>query len=258
MNKALVFAFTAMIGTGLMFLSGCSIRTSDANKPYISREMLDEKADELPKFIQDYFEEKYGQNIKTSIIYQGVAGGTFLGSTEKDELYHHIKLNVYDGDLVSECYANIHGRIIDDSFELYVKNESYYGYAIKERMEDWLSLQIAETSISNYTVNFLTASTNFYPSEYEYETSAEEIIKSVSSIDDATLRPMLKFTITVPKSEYDKHTNIDDEFTEMKSNIENLNGNLEIWLAVYTNEDYEKYKSSPYDNNDAVETIQMY
>lgn len=119
-------------------------------------------------------------------------------------------------------------------------------------------MQIAETSISNYTVNFLTASTNFYPSEYEFETSAEEIIKSVSSIYDATLRPMLKFTITVPKSEYDKHTNIDDEFTEIKSNIENLNGNLEIWLAVYTNEDYERYKSSPYDSNDAVETIQMY
>lgn len=258
MNKAFIFTFIVIIGTGLIFLSGCNIRNSDSNKPYMSREMLDEKADELPKLVQDYFEEKYGENIKTAITYQGVAGGTFLGSTEKDELYHLIKLNVYDENLVCNCYVNVHGRIIDDSFELYVKSESYYGYAIKERMEEWLNLQIAKTNISNYTVNFLTVSTNFYPSEYEYEKSSEEIIRSVSNIEDATLRPTLKFNITVPKSEYDKHTNIENEFTEIKSTIEKLNGKLEIWLTVYTDEDYEKYKNSPYNNNEAVKTIQVY
>lgn len=239
--------------TGTICLTGCRNEVNHT----ISRERLDEKSGELPSVVQSYFEDKYGENIKTSITYQGIAGGTFLGS-KKNELYYHLMVNVVDGESFVDCYVNVYAERIEDNWELYVKEESYYGYIIKERMEAWLENYLKKTNIDTYSVNFFTAVTIFFPAEYEYEKSAEEIIESVGLIKENINRPLLRLCVNIPKSEYESHSNIEDEFIGVKSEINRLQGKLELFLDVYEDENYLELQTESYNHSEPIETIQIY
>ena len=251
MKKFLILLLCVIIGT--ICLTGCRNEVNHT----ISRERLNEKSGEIPSLVQSYFKDKYGENIKTSITYQVVAGGTFLGS-KNNELYYHLKVNVIDGESVLECYVNVYAELVENNWKLYVKEESYYGFIIKERMEAWLEDYLKKTNIDTYSINFFTVYTNVFPAEYEYEKSAEEIIESVGLIKENIDRPLLRLCVCIPKSEYESHSNIEDEFIGVKSEINRLQGKLELFLDVYEDENYSELQTESNNHIKPIETIQIY
>ena len=127
--------------------------------------------------------------------------------------------------------------------ELYVKRESYYGQMIKERMEEWLDGYVSETNIQEYYILYHSTMSNYFPSEYEVTATADEIIKSVSNIEDNKERPSLPLYVLIPESEYEKHSNIENEFGAIRNYLVELKSKIKISVYICSNEEYEKQKA---------------
>lgn len=230
---------------------------SENDRQCIGREMLNEKKNELPTLVQSYFEEKYGEDIKTSITFQNVAGGTFLGSTPEDELYHHLIVNVINDDVISECAVNVHGRIIDEDLELYVKEESYYGQSISKKMIEWMDFYVKQSDLSDYIIEF-TGSTQYFPAECPIDISADEIITLISGNDNISVSQSIYFILKISESEYNKNNDISNDFSNLQSYLKKIDGNITLMLNVYSDEDYKFVKEgvdSTFESVDKIEII---
>lgn len=233
-----------LLFAGILIFTKCS---GSGNSSNVDLESLEDTLDET---VQSYFLEKYDANAE--ITYQHIAGRVFIGGYGSAKLYYLLHINVTKNSETVECVVHVYGRKTDGADELYVKKESYYGYVIKERMEKWLEGYVNKTSIDEYYTLFFTVKTILYPSEYDTNTSADEIIKSVSSIELARERPYLKLYIIIPQSEYEKHSDIQNEFSELESYVNEINAKLDVILIVYSDEDYYSKKSGDDSDFDTI------
>ncbi len=215
--------------------------SAEDNSQGFSRTRLEKLEDTVDTVVGDYFNEKYG--VEATVTYKGVAGGVFLGPDPSSVQYYHVAVNIADGDIENKYFVDLHGREKDGIDELYVKSDAYYGLVIKEKMEKWLDDYVNDTNIDEYCILYNSAETNQFPSEYEVNATAEEIINSVSIIEHNIDRPSLIFCVLIPQSEYAKHINIEDEFMKLKTHVSNINAKIKVNLIVYSDEDYLKRKN---------------
>lgn len=241
LRKALSIAMTGVMVLGLFSFTGCSIFKSTNESQGFSQIRLEKLEDTVDTVVEDYFKEKYG--VEATVTYKNVAGGVFLGPDPSSVQYYLVTVNITDGDIENEYYVEVHGRETEGVDELYVKSEAYYGQVIKEKMEEWLDGYVNDTKISEYYILYKFTTSNQFPGEYEVTATAEEIIKSVSSIEDNKERPSLPLYVFIPKSEYEKHSNIEDEFNVVRNNLVELNSEIKIIVYICSDEEYEKNKT---------------
>ena len=238
--------FKSLIMLGVMFLgmfsfTGCSLFNNNQNPEKFSYTRLEALEDTIEPLVSDYFNEKYG--VEAVVTYKGIAGGVFLGPDPSSVQYYLVTVNIADGGIDNKYYVDVHGREVEGVDELYVKRESYYGQMIKERMEEWLDGYVSETNIQEYYILYHSTMSNYFPSEYEVTATADEIIKSVSSIDDNKERPSLPLYVLIPESEYEKHSNIENEFGAIRNYLVELKSKIKISVYICSNEEYEKQKA---------------
>lgn len=230
LRKSLSKILSAAIVVGLLILTGCSIFKNDNNEPKkLSRPELEKLEEEVDPLVEEYFNDKYG--IKAVVTHKGISGGVFLGKSKG--LYYHVTVNINEEEYFVDVYAN-------DNEELYVKKEAYYSKVIKDRMEEWLNRYVKKTNIEEYYISFLSCSTIYFPSEFDADYSAEEIIKSAGEIEDKKERPQITFDVIIPQSEYEKISDIEREFSELKSDVSLINENMEVCLNVCKDDDYSR------------------
>lgn len=242
MKKSKKFFSELLIGgvlLGLFNLTGCSFFANNKETPQgFSPIRLEKLEDNVDTVVEDYFKEKYG--VEATVTYKNIAGGVFLGPDPSSVQYYLVTVNIEEEGVENEYYVEVHGREVEGHDELYVKKDAYYGKVIKERMEEWIDRYVDNTNIVEHYSSFFSATTNLFSSEYDMNYSAEDIIKSVSIIDDNKERPDLTLYIIVPQNEYEKNNNIESELLNLKSHIKEINGKVKIVLNIYADGDYYK------------------
>ncbi|MBQ3565976.1 MAG: hypothetical protein IJA12_02240 [Oscillospiraceae bacterium] len=231
---------TGVILFGTFSFTGCSFLNFGNNPNKFSITQLENLEDTVDTVVKDYFNDKYG--VEAVVTYKSIAGGVFLGPDPSSVQYYLVAVNIADGNIENKYYVDVHGRETDGIDELYVKRESYYGQVIKERMEEWLDRYMNNTYIDEYYILYKSVVTNYFPSEYEVNASVEEIIQSVSSIEDNKERPYLPLFIFIPESEYEKHNNMESEFDAIRNSLAKLNSGIKIIAYVCSDEEYERNK----------------
>ncbi len=226
---------------GMFSFTGCSLFNNNQNPEKFSYTRLEALEDTIEPLVSDYFNEKYG--VEAVITYKGIAGGVFLGPDPSSVQYYLVTVNITNGDVDEEYYVEVHGREVEGVDELYVKSEAYYGQVIKERMEEWLDGYVNDTNIDEYCILYHSSTSNQFSAEYDASASAEEIIKSVSSIEDNKERPSLPLYVLIPESEYEKHSNIENEFGAIRNYLVELKSKIKISVYICSNEEYEKQKA---------------
>ncbi|ADU23025.1 hypothetical protein [Ruminococcus albus] len=217
---------------GLFSLTSCSLfKNNNDGQVQLSRDALEKLEDQVDPLVEKYFNDKYG--VKAVVTHKGISGGVFLGTSKG--LYYNITVNIGEDGNEEKYYVNVYPKNYN---ELYVKSEAYYGKVIKEKMEKWIDGYVNDTNIDEYYTKFFSSSSNLFSSEYDVNASAEEIIKSVSSIEDNSERPSLIMHVCIPQREYEKNSNIENEFSELKSHIEEINGKIKLTLNIYADDDY--------------------
>lgn len=166
-----------------------------------------------------------------------------MGPDPSSVQYYLVTVNIADGSIDNKYYVNVYGREVEGVDELYVKSEAYYGQVIKERMEEWLDGYVSKTNIGEYYILYNAAISNRFPSEYEVTAAADEIIKYVSDIEDVKERPGLSFYVLIPESEYEKNTDIKNEFDAVSKHLAELKSEIKINVYICSNEEYEKQKA---------------
>jgi len=253
LRKIFSIIMMALMVFGIFSMTGCSFFNTENDSQGFSKTRLEKLEDTVDTVVEDYFDEKYG--VEAVVTYKGIAGGVFLGPDPSSVQYYLVTVNIANGDIVEKYYVEVHGRETEGIDELYVKSESYYGQVIKERMEEWLDEYVNNINIVEYYSSFFSAATNLFSSEYDVDASAEEIIKLVSSIGDIKERPDLTLYVIIPQSEYEKLADIENEFLELNTHINEINGKVNVSLAVYSDEDYLKEKNGDVSNFENLEKI---
>lgn len=238
---------------GLFSFTGCSLFNKNPQK--FSYTQLEALEDTVEPLVSEYFNEKYG--VKAVITYKGIAGGVFLGPDPSSVQYYLVTVNVADASIDNEYYVNVYGREVEGVDELYVKSEAYYGQVIKERIEEWLDGYVSRTNIYEHYSSFFSPTTNQFSGEYDADASAEEIIKSVSNIEDNKERPELTLYVNIPQSEYKKHFDIENEFLELKKHVNEINGKINVILNVYNDEDYLRMQNDEKSDFEQLEIIKI-
>lgn len=240
----------------LFSFTSCSFFNTEKDPQKFYKSDLEELEDTLDTVVADYFQEKYG--VAATIKSKTIAGGVFLGPDPNAQQYYLVTVNISDGGIDNEYYVNVYGREVEGVDELYVKSEAYYGKIIKERMEEWLDGYVSEINFDEYYIKFYFGIVNQFPSEYDAAATADEIIKSVSSIEDNIERPSLKLYVVIPKSEYENHSDIENEFLELKTYVNEINGKVNVSLTVYNDEDYLRKKNDEKSDFEQLEKIKVF
>lgn len=240
---------------GLFSFTSCSFFNTEKDPQKFYKSDLEELEDTLDTVVADYFQEKYG--VAATIKSKTIAGGVFLGPDPNAQQYYLVTVNISDGGINDEYYVDVYGREVEGVDELYVKSEAYYGKIIKERMEEWLDGYVSSTNIYEHYSSFFSSIANQFSSEYDTDASAEEIIKSVSSIEDNIERPDLTLYVIIPQSEYKKHSDFENEFLELKNYVNEINGKVNVSLTVYNDEDYLRKKNDEKFDFEQLEKIKI-
>ena len=255
LRKSLSIAMTGVMVLGIFSFTGCSFFKSTNESQGFSPIRLEKLEDTVDTVVEDYFMEKYG--VEATVTHKGVAGHVFLGPDPSSVQYYHVIVNISDDDIESEYYVEVHGRETEGIDELYVKSDAYYGQLIKERMEEWLSGYVDATNIEKYYVSFFSSKVDCFLSEYEVTATAEEIILSVSSIEDIKERPDLTLYVCIPQSEYEKNHNIENEFSGLKNHVNEINGKITVSLNVYSDDDYLRKTNNEQSKFDILKQIKI-
>ena len=62
-------------------------------------------------------------------------------------------------------------------------------------------------------------------------------------IEDNKERPSLPLYVLIPESEYEKHSNIENEFGAIRNYLVELKSKIKISVYICSNEEYEKQKA---------------
>ncbi len=226
---------------GVACFTGCLDQNRRGDASRISETELKQLEGEVDDVVTAYFKEKY--DVQTAVTYQVIAGGVFLGPDPSAEPYYLVMATIPDSGADQAYYVNVYGRKVDGVDALYVKSEAYYGQVIGERMEKWLDAYVRRTDLETYDVSFFSSATNQFPGECDADASAEEILQSMSSIEDTKERPAFTLYVNIPQSEYQKHSDIANEFSELKKHVSEIGGRMHVSLNVYADQDYVRMRN---------------
>ena len=256
---------------GVMLLSlfnftGCYDRNTNKNSSHITQTELEELEENLNDTVQNYFNENqdyyfcveaFNENgVQTVITHQSIAGGVFLGPDPSAEHYYNLTINIVDGEYNVECSAEVYGRRANKESELYVKNESYYGKLMENKMIQWIDSYVLQTGLKDYMIEYSGTHTCF-PSEYSTDLTAEEFITLISESENMSIKSSAYFILTIPASEHEHHENLSDELNELKSHLKQINGGITLYLYVYDNVDFNQIKSGDTTHFDSIVSSQI-
>jgi hypothetical protein len=240
MRKIRRLLFFAIVLLSLFNFTNCCDSDTNKNSSHITKTELEKLEDNLNDTVQDYFNEKYG--VQAVITHQSIAGGVFLGPDLSADNYYNLTINIVDGEYNVECNAEVYGRRADKESELYVKNESYYGKLMENKMIRWIDSYISKTGLKDYMIEYSGTHTCF-PSEYSTDLTAEEFITLISKNENMSIKSSAYFILTIPESEYAHHENLSDELYELKSHLKQIDGGITLHLYVYNDMDFSQIKS---------------
>ena len=203
---------------------------------HISETELKQLEGNVDDVVKAYFKEKY--DVQAAVIYQTIAGGVFLGPDSSAEQYYNLTVSIIDGEYYTECNAKVYGKRVNKKIELYVKNESYYGKLMNDKMIQWIDPYISKNDLNDYIIEYSCTEICF-PSEYSTDLTADTFISLTSK--DRKLSAC--FNLTIPESEYVQHENLSKEFYDLKSHLEQIDGKIILYMYVYSDKDYNQIKN---------------
>ena len=239
------------IFVGLFNFTGCSYKNINNDSSKISQIELEEN---LNNTVQTYFEEKYG--VRAVITRQAIAGGVFLGPDPSAEQYYNLSINIIDDEYYTECRAEVYERQVNNKSELYVKNESYYGKYMDNKMLSWIDSYILKTGLKDYIIEY-SGKNICFPCEYSTDLTAEKFIELISANENINIRRSAYFILTLPDSEYEKHMNLSEELYELKSDLGKFNGGITMYLIVYNDMDFNQIKNGNKSHFDSIVSTEI-
>lgn len=136
------------------------------------------------------------------------------------------------------CNAEVYGKRADKEIELYVKNESYYGKFMKDKMIQWIEPYILQAGFQDHIIEYSCTELCF-PSEYSADLTADTFVSFTSK--DRSLAAC--FQLMISESEYMQHEDLSREFDGLKDHLEQIDGEITLRMYVYDDEDYKQIKN---------------
>ena len=152
------FLFHVLLLSGLIAISitgftGCFYENKkDAS--HVSETELEQLADDADAVVKAYFKEKY--DVQAAVTDRSIAGGVFLGPDPSAEPYYNCTVSITDDEDYTVCNAEVYGKRADKEIELYVKNESYYGKFMKDKMIQWIEPYILQAGFQDHIIAMLS------------------------------------------------------------------------------------------------------
>ena len=234
------FLFHVLLLSGLIAISitgftSCFYEnTKDAS--HISETELEQLADDADAVVKAYFKEKY--DVQAAVTDRSIAGGVFLGPDPSAEPYDNCTVSITDDEDYTACNAEVYGRRADKEIELYVKNESYYGKFMKDKMIQWIEPYIQQAGFQDHIIEYSCTEICF-PSEYSIDLTADTFVSFTSK--DRSLAAC--FQLMISESEYMQHEDLSREFDGLKDHLEQIDGEITLRMYVYDDEDYKQIKN---------------
>lgn len=168
---------SALIAICMASFTGCFHENIRKDTSHISETELKQLEGNAEDVVKAYFEEKY--DVQAAVTHQAIAGGVFLGPDSSAEQYYNLTVSITDGEYYTECSAEVYGKRVNKEIELYVKNESYYGKLMKDKMIQWIDPYILQAGLDDYIIEYSCTEVCF-PSEYATDLTADTFISLTS------------------------------------------------------------------------------
>ncbi|MBQ4524285.1 MAG: hypothetical protein IJA10_15295 [Lachnospiraceae bacterium] len=190
----------------------------------------EEKESVAIETVTEYIEGKYGDVLTYSVVHEGRTG------IFNAEVYRDVKF-VNDEGIMFDF------RVFEDYENecMYIENETYYCYYIKDRMMEWMDSYLKESSLEDYVLEYnlgMELST-----EWELDYSAEEIVNQLSNKKGA-----IWFKLYIPERE----RNICDSgqlIRELNELVPYLDKEVGVFVYVYENQVYDEHKDGLQDEH---------
>ena len=212
---------SALIAICMASFTGCFHENIRKDTSHISETELKQLEGNAEDVVKAYFREKY--DVQAAVTHQAIAGGVFLGPDSSAEQYYNLTVSITDGEYYTE---------------LYVKNESYYGKLMKDKMIQWIDPYILQAGLDDYIIEYSCTEVCF-PSEYATDLTADTFI----SLTSKNRKLSACFNLLISKSEYMQHENLSEEFNDLKSHLKQIDGEITLHLYVYEDKDYTQIKN---------------
>ena len=138
---------SGFIAISITNFTGCFYKNTNKDASHISETELKQLEGNVDDVVKAYFKEKY--DVQAAVIYQTIAGGVFLGPDPSAEQYYNLTVSIIDGEYYTECNAKVYGKRVNKKIELYVKNESYYGKLMNDKMIQWIDPYISKNDLND-------------------------------------------------------------------------------------------------------------
>lgn len=249
------FLFHVWLLSGLTAISiagftGCFYENTKAAS-HISETELEQLADDADAVVKAYFKEKY--DVQAAVTDWSIAGGVFLGPDPSAEPYYNCTVSITDDEDYTACNAEVYGRRADKEIELYVKNESYYGKFMKDKMLQWIEPYILQADFHDYLIEYSCTEICF-PSEYATDLTADAFISLTSK--DRKLAAC--FHLMIPESEYMQHENLSEELDDLKNHLTQIDGAIVLYMYVYDENDYNQIKNGSDSHFDSIMSSKIF
>ncbi len=153
-NKKLfkILLTSGFIAISITNFTGCFYKNTNKDASHISETELKQLEGNVDDVVKAYFKEKY--DVQAAVIYQTIAGGVFLGPDPSAEQYYNLTVSIIDGEYYTKCNAEVYGKRVNKKIELYVKNESYYGKIMNDKMIQWIDPYILKNDLNDYMIEY--------------------------------------------------------------------------------------------------------
>ncbi len=241
-SMLLAFGFITMSLTGF---TGCLNTNGSRDAAHISETELEQLEGDVDAVVKAYFKEKY--DVQAVVTDQTIAGGVFLGPDPSAERYYNLTVSITDGADYTMCNAEVYGKRVNGKIELYVKNESYYGKVMEDKMLQWIEPYILQADFHDYLIEYSCTEICF-PSEYATDFTADAFISLTSK--DRKLAAC--FHLMIPESEYMQHENLSEELDDLKNHLTQIDGAIVLYMYVYDENDYNQIKNGSDSHFDSI------
>lgn len=190
---------------------------------------------------KEYVEEKYGDVLTYSDMNKGntsmMFGELIWKVAFKDESGQSYEIWVMH-DSKNNC--------------MYIDRDYYYSYYIEERMTEWMELQLKETDLSEYLLEYVP---RYFSPEWSADYDVEQILQELQNETKTGYKGYISFIIRIPERErgiYDSGKLADDLNKLLKGKKAIL-----IELIIYPDEVFDHYQEAP-DSNRFNDIERMY
>ena len=230
-----VLLLSGIIAISLTGFTGCFYENKK-DTSHVSETELEQLADDADAVVKAYFKEKY--DVQAAVTNRSIAGGVFLGPDTSAEPYYNFTVSIADDEDYTECNAEVYGKRANKEVELYVKNESYYGKFMKDKMIQWIEPYILQAGLQDHIIEYSCTEICF-PSEYSTDLTADTFVSCTSK--DRRLAAC--FHLMISESEYMQHEDLSKEFDSLKDHLKQIDGEITLHMYVYDDEDYKQIEN---------------